>query len=104
MLRMDFSWKVLELVGRIPSGRVTTYREIARSLGNAGLSRAVGNALHGNPRPVETPCHRVVKSGGTLGGYSRGIHEKTKLLQSEGILIKDNRILDFDRIFLQLIP
>ena len=104
MLRMDFGRKVLELTGRIPPGRVTTYGEIARALGDAGSSRAVGNALHRNPRPVETPCHRVVKSDGTLGGYSRGIHEKTKLLQSEGILIKDNRILDFKTIFFKLTP
>jgi len=104
MLRMDFGRKVLELVGSIPSGRVTTYGEIARALGDVRLSRAVGNALNKNPRPVETPCHRVVKSDGTLGGYSRGIHEKTKLLQSEGIRIKDGRILDFDGAFLRLIP
>ena len=104
MLRMDFSWKVLELVGGIPSGRVTTYGEIARAIGNARSSRAVGSALNRNPRPIETPCHRVVKSDGTLGGYSRGIHEKTKLLQSEGILIKDDRILDFKTIFFKLTP
>ena len=104
MLRMDFSWKVLELTGRIPSGKVTTYGEIARALGNARLSRAVGNALHGNPRPVETPCHRVVKSDGSLGGYSRGIHEKTKLLRSEGVQIQNNRILNFHKLFFKLTP
>jgi len=104
MLRMDFSGKVLELTGRIPPGRVTTYGEIARALGNAGLSRAVGSTLNRNTRPIEIPCHRVVKSDGTLGGYSGGIHEKIKLLRSEGIRIKDGRILDFDRIFVRLIP
>jgi len=104
MLRMDFSGKVLELTGRIPPGRVTTYGEIARALGDVRLSRAVGNALYRNPRPVETPCHRVVKSNGSLGGYSRGVSEKIKLLQKEGILIKDNRILDFNKAFFKLTP
>lgn len=104
MLRMDFSLKVLELTGRIPPGRVTTYGEIAMALGNARLSRAVGSALNRNTRPVETPCHRVVKSDGTLGGYSRGVSEKIKLLRKEGILIKDNRILDFNKAFFRLTP
>ena len=104
MLRMDFGRKVLELTGRIPPGRVTTYGEIARALGDAGSSRAVGNALHRNPRPVETPCHRVVKSDGSLGGYSRGVSEKIKLLQKEGIQIKNDRILDFKTLFFKLTP
>ncbi|MBU4201648.1 MAG: MGMT family protein, partial [Candidatus Altiarchaeota archaeon] len=50
------------------------------------------------------PCHRVVKSDGSLGGYSRGIHDKTKLLRSEGVQIQNNRILNFDKLFFKLTP
>lgn len=88
---MNFSEKVLELTKRIPEGKVTTYSEIARTL-NTRAYRAVGQALRANPRPIEVPCHRVVKSDGLLGGYSRGIKKKSELLKKEGIEIRNGRI------------
>ncbi len=104
MLRMDFSSKVLELTGRIPPGRVTTYGEIARALGSINLSRAVGNALNKNSRTIRIPCHRVVKSDASVGGYSRGTREKINLLTNEGIQIKGGRVLDFKKVFFRLSP
>lgn len=98
---MDFTDCVLFLTSQIPSGRVTTYKEIAMSLGNVGLSRAVGNSLKKNPNPVRIPCHRVIRSNGDVGGFSRGVVEKIRLLRKEGILIEDNKVKDFEKILVR---
>ena len=97
----DFTQQVLEIVKNIPAGRITTYKEIAIFLGNKRLSRAVGQALKRNPCPVEIPCHRVVHSDGTLGGYSLGIKRKKELLENEGIEIVDNKVVYREKIILR---
>jgi len=101
MSNKDFDQQVLEIVKNIPAGRITTYKEIAIVLGNERLSRAVGQALKRNPYPIKIPCHRVIHSDGTLGGYSLGIKRKKELLEREGIKIIDNRVLDSERIILR---
>jgi methylated-DNA-[protein]-cysteine S-methyltransferase len=65
---------------------VATYREVATRAGNARASRAAGNALHNNPVPIVVPCHRVVRTGGDLGGYGGGLDMKRFLLRLEGAL------------------
>ena len=72
---------------RIPEGEVRTYKEIAVAIGKPNASRAVANACGKNPRPIEIPCHRVIRSDGHLGGYSGkgGPSTKRKLLKREGI-------------------
>ena len=84
---MGFSRKVLDEVSKIPRGEVVSYSELARRAGNPRAARAVGRILNGNKKPVVVPCHRVVKKDGTVGGYSRGVAKKIKLLKSEGIKI-----------------
>ena len=69
----------------LPPGRLTTYGEIARALGSPGACRAVGQAVAQNPLPIFIPCHRVLASGGKLGGYSSGLSRKRWLLAHEGI-------------------
>lgn len=66
----DFQSRVLGVTARIPFGEVRSYGEIAKAVGDRGAARAVGAALATNPVPLIIPCHRVVKSDGTLGGYS----------------------------------
>ncbi len=83
-----FQASVLELVSKVPEGKVTTYKELARALGRPRAYRAVANALAKNPRPVEIPCHRVVRSDGEIGGYKLGTQRKAKLLIAEGIEIR----------------
>ena len=68
----------------VPKGKVTTYGALAMALGTRA-SRAVGNAMNKNPYIPEVPCHRVIKSEGTLGGYAGGEHRKRARLISEGI-------------------
>jgi methylated-DNA-[protein]-cysteine S-methyltransferase len=83
-----FQRRVLEVVRKIPAGQVLTYKEVAERLGKPRASRAVGNAVARNPVPIIVPCHRVVASGGGLGGYSggRGVPDKQYLLRMEGAL------------------
>jgi len=78
-----FADLVLARTAAIPSGQVLTYGQVATEIGHARASRAVGNALGSNPIPIVVPCHRVVRSGGGLGGYTGGVHRKEHLLGLE---------------------
>ena len=83
---------------KVPKGKVTTYREIAKKLRTKAY-RAVGAALRNNRKPIIIPCHRVVKSSGEIGGYAGIMNNKKKveLLKKEGIKIKNNKIIDFEK-------
>ena len=87
----ELQTRVLRLVSKIPRGRVTTYKEIARALGKPLAYRAVANALAKNP-DRRLPCHRVIRSSGEVGGYKFGAKRKVKMLTGEGIEIKDGRV------------
>lgn len=73
----------------IPRGRVSTYSRIAAHLGVPAGARAVGNALAKNPFPIVIPCHRAIRSDGTLGGYQGGLAMKRILLEQEGLEINE---------------
>ena len=94
---MEFKEKVLSLVGQIPRGKVTTYKELAKALGRQRAYRAVGNALNKNPKPIKIPCHRVVRLDGQIGGYKLGQKKKIELLEREGIIIKNKKVQRLDR-------
>lgn len=81
-----YARKVLTATAAIPFGQVSTYREVARKAGNPAASRAAGNALGSNPIPVVVPCHRVLRTGGGLGGYGGGLDVKELLLRLEGVI------------------
>ena len=83
-LRRGFVRKVLRATSRIPFGEVATYRVVAKRAGNVRAVRAAGNALGSNPVPIVVPCHRVVRTGGGLGGYGGGLDRKRYLLRLEG--------------------
>lgn len=85
-LVMPFARKVLAVTAKIPYGNVTSYAEVAARTGNPRASRAAGNALGSNPMPIVVPCHRVVRTGGGLGGYTGGLERKEFLLRLEGFL------------------
>lgn len=86
-----FAAHVLKTLQRtVKHGRVTTYGELARSVGRPGAARAVGGAMARNPWPLVVPCHRVVGAGGKLTGFSgAGLSMKRYLLDLEGIPYKD---------------
>ena len=78
-----FAARVLERTAAIPFGGVSTYGEVAADIGHARAARAVGNALGSNPIPIVVPCHRVLRTGGGMGGYTGGVHRKQRLLAIE---------------------
>jgi len=94
---MNFQKQVLELAAQIPGGKISTYGDLAKALGDIRASRAVGNALNKNQSPVIVPCHRVVMSDGRVGGYSGGVEKKIELLEKEGLKIEGNKILNFKK-------
>jgi methylated-DNA-[protein]-cysteine S-methyltransferase len=81
-----FSRRVLGATYAIPFGSFSTYKQIAAEAGSPRAHRAAGNALGSNPLPIVIPCHRVLHSGGGLGGYTGGIERKRLLLDVEGTL------------------
>jgi len=85
-LTTGFRGRVQRAIARIPYGRTRTYTEMARSAGNERAVRAAGTACGSNPIPIVVPCHRVLRSGGGLGGYGGGLPMKEALLKMEGIL------------------
>ncbi len=84
-MRLLKATEVYNVVSRIPEGSVTTYGDIAKALGHPRASRAVGSILNRNPNPIVTPCHRVIKSDGKIGGYAFGKMRKKELLKKEGL-------------------
>ena len=87
-LTEGFRKRAQQAIARIPYGRTRSYTEIARSAGNERAVRAAGTACGSNPIPIVVPCHRVLRSGGALGGYGGGLPMKEALLRLEGVPIR----------------
>ena len=85
-LTHGFGRRVLRATARIPYGATSSYARVANAAGSPRAFRAAGNALGTNPMPIVVPCHRVLSSGGGLGGYTGGIERKQLLLSVEGVL------------------
>lgn len=100
---MSFFKNVYEAVQLIPRGKVATYGQIARMIGAPRSSRAVGYALHANPRPGVIPCHRVVNREGRLApAFAFGGPEiQAQLLESEGVEVDEDFIVDLEKYLWQ---
>jgi methylated-DNA-[protein]-cysteine S-methyltransferase len=85
-LTKGFTQRVLRATANVPYGQVSTYRAVADAAGNERAVRAAGNALAANPIPIVVPCHRILRTGGALGGYGGGPERKEFLLRLEGAL------------------
>jgi methylated-DNA-[protein]-cysteine S-methyltransferase len=81
-----FRLRVQRAIARIPYGQTRSYTEVAAKAGNERAVRAAGTACGSNPLPLVVPCHRVLRSGGALGGYGGGLPMKRALLEMEGVL------------------
>jgi len=99
-----FYEKVYKECRRVPRGKVTTYKALAKKLGSKAY-RAVGTSMNKNPYAIMSckgknmvPCHRVVASNGHLHGFAHGLRKKAELLKKEGIKIKNNKIENFDKV------
>ena len=95
-MKQTFSSRCYKLLSKVPKGKVTTYRELARALGSKAY-RAVGQAMGANPNAPKVPCHRVVRTDGSLGGYAYGLKKKISLLKSEGVAVKNGKVLRFEK-------
>ena len=93
---MNFNQQCYELLSKIPEGKISTYKEIAKAL-NTKAYRAVGNAVAKNPNPIVVPCHRVINSNGLIGGYALGVNKKISLLKKEGMTIRKGKVLDYEK-------
>jgi methylated-DNA-[protein]-cysteine S-methyltransferase len=84
-----FQLKVWTYLKKIPRGTVKTYSQVAKAIGKPLAVRAVANAIGKNPHPPKIPCHRVIRSNGSIGGYSGkgGVKTKKMLLKKEGIIL-----------------
>lgn len=96
-----FAQQIYALLRKVPKGKVTTYKDLAHAAGS-GAYRAVGQVMRCNPDAPATPCHRVVASDGRIGGFfgeSEGdpIKRKIALLKREGVLVKEGKVVDFER-------
>ena len=96
---MKLEDKVYKKLLEVPTGMVTTYGELARTVGLKNGQRVIGRIMNKNPYPVIIPCHRVIKSNGKIGGYAWGEKIKTNMLSKEGIKIKNGKIVDLKMIY-----
>ena len=87
------------LVKQIPVGRVSTYGAVANALGNKNYARAIGKYMNKNPDADSMPCFKIVKSDGSLGGFGLGIKDKIRRLNNDGIMVKNGKIVNFQKIF-----
>jgi methylated-DNA-[protein]-cysteine S-methyltransferase len=99
---MTFVDKVYSLCRKVPRGKVTTYKELAKALGTKAY-RAVGQAMRHNPYAPVVPCHRVVASDGTIGGFggkTKGpnIRKKIRMLEKEGVKVIGRKVHNFSKV------
>ncbi len=95
---MNVQQKIFKKLLEVPKGQITTYGELAKSVGLKNGQRAVGKIMNKNPYPAIIPCHRVVMSTGKIGGYAYGEHVKIKMLNDEGIIVKNGKIVDLENV------
>ena len=94
---MNLEQKIYKKLLEVPKGQITTYGELAKAVGLKNGQRIIGKIMNKNPYPVIIPCHRVVMATGKIGGYAYGEHGKIKLLNDEGIQIKNGKIIDLEK-------
>ncbi|MDP3966506.1 MAG: MGMT family protein [archaeon] len=87
----NFYEKCYSILRKVPKGKVTTYKDIAKAL-HSKAYRAVGTAMNKNPDAPKTPCHRVINSDGKVGNFAHGQKKKIEMLKNEGITIKNEKI------------
>jgi methylated-DNA-[protein]-cysteine S-methyltransferase len=93
---LSFSDDCYELLSKVPSGQITTYKAIATAL-NSKAYRAVGTVMAKNKNLIVVPCHRVINNNGKIGQYALGINKKILLLENEGIRIRNGKVEEFEK-------
>jgi O-6-methylguanine DNA methyltransferase len=99
LVESDFQRRALARLRRVPAGSVISYQGLAAAIGMPSAQRAVGNTVASNPVPIYVPCHRVIRSDGSLGNYGGGPERKLKLLRAEGFEADLQRRLPLDAVY-----
>jgi methylated-DNA-[protein]-cysteine S-methyltransferase len=99
LVESDFQRRALARLRRVPAGSVISYQGLAAAIGVPSAQRAVGNTVASNPVPIYVPCHRVIRSDGSLGNYGGGPERKLKLLRAEGFSVNPQRRLPPDAVY-----
>jgi methylated-DNA-[protein]-cysteine S-methyltransferase len=89
--------EIYKILMAVPTGRVTTYKELGRASGHH--PRTVGKLMNINPYAPRVPCHRVIMSDGSMGGFAGDVPAKIRLLEKEGVKVKNGKIVDFQNKF-----
>jgi methylated-DNA-[protein]-cysteine S-methyltransferase len=97
MVKKKFSERCYSLLKKVPKGRVTTYKALAEGMGCRAY-QAVGSAMNKNPYAPKVPCHRVVNSNGSVGGFAYGVKKKIEILKTEGVCVENGKIINFEKI------
>ena len=98
-MTMDLFKYTYDLVRQIPEGRISTYGAVARALGDIRSARAVGRMMNQNPNADDMPCYKIVYGDGRLGGFGLGIDDKIRRLKQDNLIVKNGRIIDFEKVF-----
>ena len=94
---MNLEQEVYKKLLDVPKGQITTYGDLAKAVGLKNGQRIIGKIMNKNRFPVIVPCHRVVMSTGKIGGYAYGAFVKIKMLNDEGVKIKNGSVENFDK-------
>ena len=94
---MNLEQRVYKKLLEVPKGKITTYGDLAKAVGLKNGQRAIGKIMNKNPYPGIIPCHRVVKSDRSVGGFAYGTKVKTNMLTEEGIKINKGKVLDWEK-------
>jgi O-6-methylguanine DNA methyltransferase len=99
LVESDFQRRALQRLRQVPAGSVVTYQGLAAAVGTPSAQRAIGNTVASNPIPIYVPCHRVIRSDGTLGNYGGGPERKLKLLRAEGFVVDRERRVPGEAVY-----
>jgi deoxyribonuclease V len=99
LLFMNLYEYTYNLVRQIPDGMISSYGAVAKALGDIRASRAVGRMMNQNPNADDMPCFKIVYSDGKIGGFGLGIDDKIRRLSLDNIHVKENRIINFQKVF-----
>jgi methylated-DNA-[protein]-cysteine S-methyltransferase len=103
LVTSPFQRRALNQLRKVPAGAVTTYQALATASGSPSAQRAIGNTMASNPLPIYVPCHRVIKSDGSIGSYGGGVERKLKLLRAEGFEIAPGKRIPTGSVYGHLV-
>ncbi len=96
MNQSDFAQRCYDVLQQVPEGKVTTYSDLAQAMGTRAW-RAVGSAMAKNEQLITIPCHRVVRSDGSIGQYALGAEKKAEFLSDEGVMVRNGKVQSLER-------